>query len=276
MIKLLKANFYRLKKNKIFYLFLLFTISYIIFLTFTEYRSMTKYNNIIFTNDLLFKYSNFIGILISIFTIMFNGSEHFDGIIKNKIIIGHKKSNIYLSNLITNIHACIFIYIIYIVLIGIIGSFLFNKIIFNTELFIKLINVFLLIISYSSIFTFITMNITSEYLSSIINILLSFIFIILSLMYSSKLSETKYNTKALITDNTTNTFTYIKELNPSYPSKKERKLYKFLLNINPSGISYQLNNKPYTDINILIIYSSVFILLSNFYGIIIFKKKEFT
>ena len=56
MINLLKANFYRLKKNKVLGLVLIFTIFWVIFTITTKYTNLKRYNSYIPLEDLVFNY----------------------------------------------------------------------------------------------------------------------------------------------------------------------------------------------------------------------------
>ena len=98
MIKLLKAGFFRLKKDIIFYLFIFLTIGIAGFMLYRYYN-----NNIIFKNTYLDEIVNefiiYIGFFIAIFVSIFVGKEHSQGIIRNKIIVGHSRVSIFLSNL---------------------------------------------------------------------------------------------------------------------------------------------------------------------------------
>lgn len=100
MIKLLNAGFERLRKNKIFWLLITFTIGLALILIFTQYSDMKEYNEVKKIEQLILNYSMMMGIVIAIFTSLFLGVEYSDGTIRNKISIGHKRINIYLSNLI--------------------------------------------------------------------------------------------------------------------------------------------------------------------------------
>ena len=65
-----------------------------------NYINMKKYGDVIEIGQLMLNYPTMIGIIIAIFTGLFLGVEYSDGAIRNKITIGHKRINIYLSNLI--------------------------------------------------------------------------------------------------------------------------------------------------------------------------------
>ena len=76
----------------------------------------------------LFTFAMFIGIVLSTFCGLFLGIEYGDGTIRNKVVVGHKRSSIYLANLITCIAAglamCAAFMLVYVAVgIPLIGTF---------------------------------------------------------------------------------------------------------------------------------------------------------
>ena len=115
------------------------------------------------------------GIVIAIFTSLFLGVEYSDGTIRNKISIGHKRINIYLSNLIIIAITSLFSYILFMLLISIIGIPLFGKITISISTLLSLIGCgLLMVISLSSIFTSIAMMISNKTITAIVSIMLAF------------------------------------------------------------------------------------------------------
>ena len=78
MIKLLRAGFYRLKKEKLFWIFIIVSI------LVAGYMFTLKVNSI---DGIVNNYLAFVGLLIAIFVSIFVGKEHSEGIIRNKIIV---------------------------------------------------------------------------------------------------------------------------------------------------------------------------------------------
>ena len=84
MIKLLKAGFFRLKKETIFWLFVITSvISSIFFLNLWN----SQYDIVVELDKIINEYAIFIGFFIAIFVSVFVGKEHMHGIIRNKIIV---------------------------------------------------------------------------------------------------------------------------------------------------------------------------------------------
>lgn len=82
MTKLLKAGFFRLKKDTIFWVFLFLSIG---IAGITLYRFYDV--NLPKLDRLINEYIWYIGLLIAIFVSIFVGKEYSEGIIRNKIIV---------------------------------------------------------------------------------------------------------------------------------------------------------------------------------------------
>lgn len=82
MVKLLKAGIFRLKRDIIFWLFILSSILMAAFTLFRCYNAGTTELNLYKNEFLIIQ-----GILIAIFVSIFVGKEYSEGIIRNKIIV---------------------------------------------------------------------------------------------------------------------------------------------------------------------------------------------
>ncbi len=272
MIKLLNAGFTRLRKNKLFWLLTIFNIGLAIFMIYTQYSDMKRYGEVIEVEQLMLNYSTIIGIVIAIFTSLFLGVEYSDGAIRNKISIGHKRTNIYLSNLIITAITSLFSYILFMIVIAIVGIPLFGTITIPMSALLKLIGcIFMMVLSYSSIFTFIAMIISNKTITAIVSIMLAFGMIMVSLTCLKVLQAPKYIKSATIINGVYD----LEEIpNPKYPSDTKKKVYQALLDINPAGQGFQLAGRSAPNLKVLPLYSLGIILVSTGAGLVLFKKKE--
>lgn len=87
MIKLLKAGFFRLKKDVVFWLFIFLSIG---IAGYTLFR-LTSSEDIVL-DKVINDYIMYIGLFIAIFVSIFVGKEYSQGIIRNKIIVRSYKS----------------------------------------------------------------------------------------------------------------------------------------------------------------------------------------
>lgn len=272
MIKLLDAGFTRLRKNKLFWILLSFIILFALYVNFINYSNMKNYNATIDFGNFPFYYPTMIGVVIAIFTSLFLGVEYSDGIIRNKISIGHKRINIYLSNLIIITVTSLVSYILYLGVVSSIGIPLFGTdgLVFK-ELIIRILITFVTIIVYSSIFTFLTSVISNKTITAIVSIMFAFLLMMVALTCFNVLESPKYINEATMINGETK---IEQVLNPKYPSEKKRKIYQYLLDINPAGQMYQIAGRNTSDLKIFPLYSLGIIIVFTTTGLVIFKKKE--
>lgn len=272
MIKLLNAGFTRLRKNKIFWLLNIFSIGLALFMIYTQYSDMKKFEKIIEVEQLLLNYSTIIGVVIAIFTSLFLGVEYSDGAIRNKISIGHKRINIYLSNLIIVTITSLFSYILFMAVISIIGIPLFGGIAMEITSLLKLIGcIFIAIFSYSSIFTFIAMVISNKTITAVVSIMLAFGMMMVAVTCFNLLEAPSTIQEA----NMVNGEMKFEEVpNPRYPSEAKRKVLQTIVDIVPSSQMFQIAGRTVPNLKILPMYSfGVFVVFTGV-GMLLFKKKE--
>ena len=286
MSKLLNANFYRLKKSKVFWILLIFSVMLPLVIIYNQYNSMVKYNNIIELNKLVFGYIPYYDFPLALFISLFLSDEYFSNTIRNKIenpinndnkiIVSHSRTKIYLANLIITSLISILAYIIYSVVIALVGYPLFGGITISINNFIFLMfKTILIIIVFSSIFTLTVSLIKNTTLAAIGNLLIAFLFLLTAFWSSSVLSETEYINKSVITNVETNEYKYVEEKNPLYPSKTERKIYEFLLDTIPTGQAFEIAYEIRTESDLQPLYSLGVIIVLTSVGLFIFKRKEF-
>ncbi len=272
MIKLLNAGFTRLRKNKLFWLLTIFSVGLAIFMACLGYSDMNKYGRTIEVEQLMFNYSTMIGVVIAIFTSLFLGVEYSDGTMRNKISIGHKRIDIYLSNLIIVTITSLFSYILFLGTVSAIGIPLFGSTTIGFPTLIKLLGcIFVAIIAYASIFTFISMLISNKTISSIVNIMLAFGMIIYSLTFLNFLSMPEYVPEYIMENGQMIT----KEVkNPYYLTGLKRDVIELSVDINPAGQMGQIVGGMASNLKLLPIYSLGILVVFTGSGLVLFNKKE--
>lgn len=271
MIKLLSASFTRLRKNKLFWIITIFTIGLALVIISARYNDMKRYGEAIEIGQLLLNYPTIIGIVIAIFTSLFLGVEYSDGVIRNKICVGHKRINIYLSNLIITTVTSLCFYIIFCTVITIIGIPLFGiGTITLTQMLTKILIVFITIIAYSSIFTFFANCISNKTIIAITTILFAFGLMTFGIYCYSMLNTPKTIQEATMKNGETK----IQEIpNPKYPSKQAIKVYQILLDVNPAGQMFQLTERT-SKLEVLPVYSLCTLIIFTTGGLVLFERKE--
>ncbi len=275
MMRLLDAEFTRLKKSKIFRFVCLISIGVAIFMLYVSYKDMKQYNEVIDVAQLMLNYSTMIGIVIAIFTSLFLGVEYAEGAIRNKISMGHRRTDIYFSNLILTISVSLFAYLLFLLMIIVGGFTLFGGITAPIPVLMKVIGcIFLAIIAYSSLFTFIAMMVTNKTLMAILSIMVVFLLTIGSLSCLNILGTPEFIQTTTIVNQETGESKIEEMPNPKYPSAKERAFYQTVVDINPAGQMFQLAGRTVPNLNLLLLYSIGVVFVFTASGIILFRKKE--
>lgn len=101
MRNLLSAGFVRLWRNKLFYLTAeaVFLLAVGIMLNFSRQALADTSDYTYYLEQHYFDAAVYMGIFFSAFLALFIGTEFSDGTIRNKLTVGHTRTNVYLSNL---------------------------------------------------------------------------------------------------------------------------------------------------------------------------------
>lgn len=175
MRKLLFSNFFRLSKSKLFrgeMIFMIFSGIIAAFGAFAQHKIHLAYGQTVTLDRVFYGYSMLIGILTAILSSLFLGTEYSDGTMRNKVICGHRKINIYFSNLVTVILAALLLCAFYLVTVTVVGTPLVG---FVTQscgnIFLKLLGSIASVIAFSSVFTLINMVCADKTGSAVISVL---------------------------------------------------------------------------------------------------------
>ena len=286
MYKLLNASFSRLRKNKIFLGLVILTIIIAAFMLISEYLDKVKYSSVFgissnTTDILLTNFINIIGFFIAIFTSLFVGAEYSDGTIRNKIVAGHSRKNIYLSNLIVSIIVGLILEFIYLIIISIVAIPLFGSIqmTFSQFAFI-LLDMIMIIIAYSSIFNFIALICSNITISTVSSLLLILIMFVIDMLLSPTANSTEYIQKNKVMDEQGN-ITYEIVKNEDYLGKIIQTTCKTIINFNPvsqaieiSGNKIEMNEEDFNNLKRYPLYSLGLIIIITAIGIYLFNIKE--
>lgn len=284
MNKLLRANFFRLIKNKIFWGIVVITLgitSVLLFNTIINNQGETKES----IDRLLVMYMYFIGIAMAIFTSLFVGTEYSDGVLRNKIVIGHSRKHIYLADLITSIIVGLCIQLIYMLIVAVIGIPIFGTLQMTIEKFLfVIIDIVIIIITYASIFTCITLLCSDITVSTVSCMILVLIMFIASMALSSTANTMKYRETYIQTEN--GEIEVHQKLNPDYPGDLKKNVAKTILYCLPTGqtsqIISQISKKPFQitnymsddELKTVFLYSVGVLIVITGVGMYCFKRKD--
>lgn len=276
MSKLLRANLARLRKNRIFWLvFFLLTawgaVQRIGIRMDTEAHALEE----TFWIDALF-----IGIVLSVFISLFVGAEFEDGTIRNKIIMGHTRLEIYFANVTVCIIAG------WLMCLGCLISSLAVGIpllgFFHAEastVFLQGACVLALSAAYAAIYCFVAVTAQSRALSAIICLLLSFLLLFAGASISNQLDQEEafyVPDYELGQDGLADEQNAEWVLNPNYISGTERRIYETILDILPGGQSLQLSGMVDESEHYMgmLLASFGWVIISSGCGAAIFRKRD--
>ena len=277
MMKLLKANLARLWKNKVFWLgFLVLNVFCII----QKIGLIQDTIEVHYLEETFWIQAYVLGIILSVFISLFIGAEYEYGTIRNKIISGYDRSEIYLAN----IFACIIAgwimcmgYLISSLLVGVpfLGFFHIEL----SEILLQGICVFALSAAYTAIYCFFAMLIHNRTITAIACIMLSFLLLFSGTVVSNRLDESEYyyipdaSLGIGEIDDVSNS-EWIR--NRDYLEGTKRRIYEIVFEVIPGGQSLQLSGMLNEQTSYIEMFSAslVWIVLSCGCGVLLFCRKD--
>ena len=277
MSRLLSADFAKLKKNKFFWLCMAGMAVFALFMKIMDYVSMREYSDSVPSfESLLLIYTLVIGFLMAAFISLFVGTEYSDGTIRNKLIIGHTRVSIYLSNLITCFAAGVMMCLAYLIPALAVSVLLCRSDTTDFRmLLLMILYSFVLTLAFTSLYTLAGMICQNKALTAVITILVICFFSVASIYISAKLNEpeTYPEISAFADDGTVTSARQIP--NPGYVRGTQREVYQFLNDFLPTGQSVILmRGDTEASTPLLPLYSAGIAVAASGIGIFIFRKKD--
>lgn len=273
MNKLLSANFFRLRKNKCFRGSLAFMFVIGIASPLLRYRDMKQSGYINNLDNGFFMCALFIGIILAVFCSLFIGTEHNDGTIRNKIIVGQKRETIYLSNMVTCSIIAITMCIVFFVPYLSVGIPLLGFFVADMKMIVMIgITVLVLSVTFASLFTLVAMLSQNKAIIAVACILFSFGLLFAGAICNRMLDAPKTIPAYSIGENGERTAQEME--NPKYLDGTKREIVQFFYDVNPGGQAIQCSTMQVVNLTRLPIYSLVIVILTTGAGVWIFKKKD--
>lgn len=279
MRNLLSANMHRLRKSKVFWGCEIATALYALFLSYELYMDM-KINGFAHSLDTgLFQYIVYFGIILAVFCSLFLGTELGDGTIRNKVVVGHRKSHIYLASLLTCGVASLAMIVTYLTvyLALAVPCLLPLEASIKTVISILLSSI-VLAMAYCAIYTLIALLCSNKAVVSTACILLAFALFFTGIIIRQGLDEPEsFEILEYDPDSFEPVHTGQVIANSSFLSPSKRQIYEFLDNFLPGGQGLRLSGMMTPELTfnwILPVYSLEIILLATCPGLILFIRKD--
>ncbi|WP_280140366.1 ABC transporter permease subunit [Paenibacillus jilunlii] len=221
----------------------------------------------------IFLFTIVIGGFLAAFVSLFLGTEYSDGTIRNKLIVGHRKSGLYLSNLLISFVAGLIFAIVYIVIVMVGSSLVLAS--FEVDwnmILLSLTSSVLLIMAYASFYTMMSMLFQNKAAVAVTTLITFFVLLIMATQLQSRLSAEEF----YLVDTLTDTGKYVQKsvANHNYPRGTERAVYQFLYDFLPTGQANQIAMNNVADFVKLWIYSLVITVMTTVIGLLGFGKKD--
>lgn len=274
MNKLLTSNFSRLIKSKLFWLCCIIMFGFATLLVLAQYNDNVKYGSEPCIDKIIFAFTLFLGILSATFSSLFIGVEYSDGTIRNKVIVGHSRTAIYISNLIVTFTATLlmcFSFLIAMMAMGI--PLLGAPEIGWLGILLTLLSTIVLLTTYCSIVTLLSMLCSNKTIVAVVSILGMLALLLVASMIRAKLDAPEYY-DGVVFVNDSGEMSPSAEKNPEYLTGTTRIVYQTIYDILPTGQSIQYSDLSYINFGLLPVYSALITVVTTMIGIAFFRKKD--
>lgn len=273
MRKLLAASFSRLWKEKIFwFVFLIMSVGAVCY-------NWIGYNEIndpqVHVEDMIFCMLPMSGFIFALFISMRLGTEFEEHTIRNKLIVGYSRTQVYFAEYITCMVASVILMGIMLLVSTAFGMLLSLE--FQSgwhELVLLLFCCALIASVFSAMFTAISMNVGSKAASLIASIVFLFAILILASFFVNALEEgpVAYSDVVITAENGVQFGDLIE--NPAYIDGMQRTVYELIADILPTGQVIQMNNLEFERAARWPVFSLIMLIIATVAGYIPFRKRD--
>lgn len=284
MNRLIKANFSRLFKSGVFKLYMLFSGGlslFMIIMRYTDYqRNMEQYSKLppeYHTIDgIAFVGMMYLLFAIPVFVGIFLGTEYSDGTIRNKLVVGHKRSDIYFANLIVCCSGTLIGAGLNLLILFTIGSALCGLEVMKVPDIIKyIIFIFIALIASTAIMVLVAMVVNSKAGASVAVLIITMIMFFSTLTISNKLEAPEYYEGYSYFDEDTGVLIEVpEEKNPRYLSGTKRKIYQTVYDVMPSSHIFEYAMMVNEKAGKYTLYDGIILIATTALGVILFRKKD--
>ncbi len=284
MNKLVASEFLRLRKSNLFKICLLASAGLGIYMVMMRWYDI-KMNPEIY-DKLSREYSNADGILFSgalymifmvaIFVSIFVGTEYSNGTMRNKIIVGHIRWNIYFSKFIVCAVADMIIYILCVVVVLIFGGlFIGGTTLSPAKIILMMWASTSSILALTALLLLLSMSIQSRTYGGVLCLMTTLILMFAAVSIYQRLSAPEYYDEYAYADENTGEVSMMENVkNPQYLTGGKRRAYEFLNDFIPVSQLYQIMTHKTDRLNVIVFYDLIIIIATTGMGMAIFKRKN--
>lgn len=275
MSKLLSAGFARLWKSALFWGGVLLMTGFMVLVMLSNYRDMVKYDIHYLLDTFFSGCFMFIGIFTAVFAALFLGTEYSDGAIRNKLITGHSRTCLYLSNLIVCFVSSLIVCAACTLAVLFLGIPLFGPPTKPLPQLLALLGIGIMAVAaFSGIFTLVAMLCSRKSITTILCTLGFFALLFAAIYVMIRLEEPEM--REGFYEMTVDGVIQQGEPypNPHYLRGTARAIFTFFQDFLPTGQGFQLAQQNMVPRAILPLYSLLITAGTTIVGILIFRKKD--
>lgn len=273
MRKLLAASFSRLWKEKIFwFVFLIMSIGSVCY-NWIGYNEIN--NPQIYVEDMIFCMLPMSGFVFALFISMRLGTEFEEHTIRNKLVVGYNRTQVYFAEYITCMVASMIllgIMLLFSMSFGLLLSLEFQS--DWNELVLLLFCCAMIASVFSAMFVGISMNVGSKATSLVVSIVFLFAILLLASFCINALAEAPmvYSNVTITVEDGVQFGDLIE--NPAYVDGTQRTVYELVADILPTGQSIQLNNLEFERAVRWPVFSLIMLVIATVAGYVPFRKRD--
>lgn len=273
MNKLMSAQFSRLLKDKGFWLGMIVMGGFGLLLCITRYTEMIKYNVPSSTDEIFFTYTMMNAFVSSAFCSVFLGTEYSDGTVRNKLMIGHSRRDVYLVNLIVCTAASLLMSLAYLAVICAVGFPLLGLPRAGVQLILLcLLDSVLTCCALCALFTMVSMLNQNKTAAVVICIFGTLLILLASTYIASRLDAPQYIDSYLMDGSGGGDVERIP--NPQYLLPEIRPIYQTLLYLLPGGQIYLIAGMTVQGIWQIPVFAAAIAIVATVIGIVGFRRKD--
>ena len=274
MLKLLRANFSRLFHDRTFRLLSALMVFFGTSMAVVNAVHARQDGKIWVMDYTIFIYVILAPIVNAVLTALFIGNDYSSGTIRNKRIAGHRRSLIYLANLLVCICAGICLCLAFALPQAAAGLLLKGEMNAAPATILLYVGLsFALMIAFTALFTLIAMLCQNKSHTTAGCILLTFALLFAGVYISSTLEEPEYLEAYSYTENGV-TVEEPEQRNPYYITGIKRQVYEFLQDLTPGGQVIQVSEMGVKKPALLAVYDGLILLLVTGFGLIRFRRED--
>ena len=183
MSRLFSANMMRLRKSKIFWLEEIFMVGYALFVYISAKSTMESHGFIRDWNTYFFNVLLLSGFAVALFVSGFFDAEYSDGAIRNKLMVGHKRRDIYLVNFGTCLLAGLITCATYYIFALLFGCLIIGRESLQVRGFgMGILCSILILVVYSAIFMFVEMADRNKARTAAVNLMTALVILVIGMI----------------------------------------------------------------------------------------------